>query len=147
MLSDKKYYFAYGSNMPQKEMSLRCPQAIFIDKGKLRNYRFMVNREGYGSIIEDTRYMVYGVVWSISSKDEIILDEYEEISRGLYEKRYLFIETLSLGIVRAFVYIATNRFSGSPRKGYVEKIIESAAYLKFPESYIKELREWQKKGR
>jgi gamma-glutamylcyclotransferase (GGCT)/AIG2-like uncharacterized protein YtfP len=141
--AERKYYFAYGSNMIMADMRLRCPEALFVQTGKIEGYRFIVNELGYGTIVKNRDSCVYGVVWSITKKDEKALDAYEGMEEGLYEKEEFFFDTLSRGRVPALVYIAINHQPGIPRKEYIEKIVASAHELNFPGDYIRELKRWQ----
>lgn len=39
------YYFGYGSNINHEQMKIRCPNAKFIKKVFLKNYKFVY--DGY----------------------------------------------------------------------------------------------------
>ena len=42
------------------------------------------------------------------------------------------------------IYLAADSSPGKPRAGYLERILESAVYHKFPESYVKGLESWRR---
>ena len=81
-----KFYFAYGSNMDQKQMLNRCPTAKCFGKAKIDNYRFIINARGVASIIPWEGSGVEGLVWCIFNQDEEQLDIYEGIVGGYYFK-------------------------------------------------------------
>lgn len=70
-------YIAYGSNMVEKQMAFRCPNARLIGTGYLPNHRL----EFYlHATVERSRAMgakVPVAVWEIDAADEKSLDRYE----------------------------------------------------------------------
>ena len=143
---ERKYYFAYGSNIIMADMELRCPEAFFVQTEKIEGYRFIVNELGYGTIVKNRDSCVYGILWSITKKDEEALDAYEGMDEGLYKKEEFFFNTLSRGKVPGLVYIAINQKPGIARKEYIEKIVASARRLDFSGDYIRELKRWQRES-
>tara|TARA_Y100000310_G_scaffold264301_1_gene274928 strand:- start:332 stop:799 length:468 start_codon:yes stop_codon:yes gene_type:complete len=85
-------HFAYGSNLWFKQMDARCSDNEQIDKGKLKDYRWIISSRGYANIVESKGDYVLGYVYEISSTDEGNLDGYEGVSSGAYTKEYLTIE-------------------------------------------------------
>lgn len=137
-------YFAYGSNMNLDKMKGRCPDATFIDKAILTEYRFMINNRGVATVIKDTSFKVYGILWEISNEDQEILDNYEGIHYDTYYKEFINVQNAKKEIIDALIYLATDVNIGSPRATYMEAIISSALDFGFPENYIKELKSWVK---
>ena len=132
ILSDEentRLYFAYGSNLDEGQMAERCLAAT---------------KAGLASIVESPGDAVEGVLWMISTQDEKILDLYEGVATGHYIKEDLVVEDIASGeFIEAFVYIAVESEFGTPRIGYLEKIVRAAEKHGFTESYIKELKTWQ----
>ena len=82
------FYFAYGSNLNQKQMKRRCKDSRFIKKITLKNY-ILTFRSKYGAadIEKKMGKKVYGALYNISKSDENRLDIYEEYPT-LYKKMY-----------------------------------------------------------
>jgi len=82
------FYFAYGSNLNQKQMRRRCKDSRFIKKITLKNY-ILTFRSKYGAadIEQKMGKKVYGALYNISKSDERRLDIYEEYPT-LYKKMY-----------------------------------------------------------
>ena len=147
ILSDEentRLYFAYGSNLDEGQMAERCLAATKAGLARIKGYRFVVNRRGVASIVESPGDAVEGVLWMISTQDEKILDLYEGVATGHYIKEDLVVEDIASGeFIEAFVYIAVESEFGTPRIGYLEKIVRAAEKHGFTESYLKELKTWQ----
>ena len=127
-MSEKRCYFAYGSNMDLSQMRQRCPEAVFVNIAKLSGYRFIINNHGVATVIPKTVCNVYGITWNITSSDEELLDEYEGIKCGTYIKKNVDVKLDTKEIITALIYIARDSNIGYPRNGY------------------KELRSWLQKG-
>ena len=82
------FYFAYGSNLNQKQMKRRCKDSRFIKKITLKDY-ILTFRSKYGAadIEKKMGKKVYGALYNISKSDERRLDIYEEYPT-LYKKMY-----------------------------------------------------------
>ena len=82
------FYFAYGSNLNQKQMKRRCKDSRFIKKITLKNY-ILTFRSKYGAadIEKKMGKKIYGALYNISKSDERRLDIYEEYPT-LYKKMY-----------------------------------------------------------
>jgi len=69
------YYFAYGSNMNIKQMSIRCPGAMPLGSAVLLDYALVERR--YADIEKRDGAQVNGLLWEISDKNLRSLDCYE----------------------------------------------------------------------
>lgn len=139
-------YFAYGSNMDVQQMGQRCPVGTLLGIARLEGHRFMINGRGVATIVPDPARAVHGVLWELSEPDELRLDGYEGVSSGTYRKESVNVTTSGENTVPAFVYVAHDSSSGSPRPGYIEKIVTSAKAHGLPEEYVRELRTWLRIG-
>ncbi|OQD68288.1 hypothetical protein PENPOL_c003G08683 [Penicillium polonicum] len=93
---NRKYYFAFGSNMSLTQMADRCPGSTFIGKATLRGYKWQINQRHVANIVKvtedvssgpaDRGDVVEGLVFSITDKDRRTLDRKEGIKLGLYER-------------------------------------------------------------
>ena len=118
--------FAYGSNMDFGQMAARCPASRPLGPARLARHRPAIMREGYLTVIRDSRRDVHGLVWDVSLADMAALDRYEGVSGGLYAKAQLTVLTAA-GARRALVYLGANAGPGRPRPGYLEAVLAAAA--------------------
>ena len=143
---NRRYYFAYGSNMDLGQMGERCPGANLVSRGKVERHQFIINHRGVATIVPDPLHVVYGVLWTTTAAHEKSLDGYEGVQWGLYEKAEITVSRDSDEPVTARIYIATSRTVGSPRPGYMEKIVHAAVLHSLPKAYMDALRSWLVKG-
>lgn len=144
-----KLYVAYGSNMDEAQMEVRCPDAKLFGKGWLPGYRlaFRGSLTGYYATIEKGESTYGGVpvlLWLISDADETRLDRYEGFP-SFYRKETIEVERVMErlpdtdaridawtphGIRHGLVYIMTAGSPyGTPSKRYMNPICR--AYLKY----------------
>lgn len=126
-----KLYIAYGSNMDEKQMAYRCPEAQLLGTAEVENYRllFKGSKTGaYATIELEVGCRVPVLVWRITEQDERSLDRYEGYPRFYYKKN---LEILFEGEWKtAMVYIMHEENPlGIPSQRYQEVI--SNAYRKF----------------
>ena len=69
------YYFAYGSNLNQLQMSFRCPTATPIGAAVLRDYQ--LTERQFADIDKCPGKAVSGGLWLITAADLHALDRYE----------------------------------------------------------------------
>ncbi|GIW65482.1 MAG: hypothetical protein KatS3mg095_0001 [Candidatus Parcubacteria bacterium] len=140
-MAEKKYYFAYGSNMDLEQMKRRCPNSEFVKVAKLEGYQFVY--DGYSSIrkgavaniVKKEDSIVYGALFKISDEDEEKLDKYEGYP-NFYDKKTVKAKDKEGNEYDAFVYYREPKEEGFPSKEY-ENIVVSAAYkLNLPKDYI-----------
>ncbi|WP_210484315.1 gamma-glutamylcyclotransferase family protein [Microvirga antarctica] len=134
-------YFAYGSNMDEAAMAVRCPRSKVVGPARLMRHRFLIFSEGYASVMREPSSTTWGLVWDLAFSDLPALDRYESLSTGLYTKVVQPIVT-DRGPRRALVYIGRDARPGTPRPGYMEAIVAAAAGLDFPALYMAELNSW-----
>lgn len=127
----RKLYIAYGSNMDEKQMARRCPNARLLGTSELEGYRllFKGSKTGaYATIEEQKGGRVPVLIWKIGEQDERNLDRYEGYP-VFYHKKEIEVQ---LGGERkaAMVYIMDeSRELGEPSTRYYN-VLESA-YWKF----------------
>jgi gamma-glutamylcyclotransferase (GGCT)/AIG2-like uncharacterized protein YtfP len=135
-------YFAYGSNMDTTQMRKRCPDATFLNIAVLRSYRFIINILGFATVVSQSSCEVYGTMWNITEKCEKSLDNYEGIKSKIYTKSTVNVEMEIGKTIPALIYLASNNTPGSPKNGYMEKILAASVQHKLPGKYIQELKTW-----
>lgn len=97
------YYFAYGSNMNTERMVRRCPSAVKVGNGILRDYA-LVERM-YADIEYNVGSWVHGVLWEIADDDLRSLDHYEGYPK--FYTRHLVDISFDGRTVNAIVYEMT----------------------------------------
>ena len=134
-------HFAYGSNMDRTAMARRCRDARALGTATLENWRFVIVREGYASIMPASGDVVHGVLWRLSARDLAALNAYEALDSGLYRRRMLPVRG-SAGCVQALVYVARGREPGCPAPGYQDVIVRAARDWHLPGAYVRALERW-----
>jgi gamma-glutamylcyclotransferase len=136
MASITNYYFGYGSNLSKDQMFVRCPESSYLTSGSLSDYSWFINTRGYASIKPDQNDFVLGEIFTLSDKDIELLDIYESVAAGMYEKFIMSVKTQS-GFIDCLVYIATNKEIGQPQAEYIERINAGIKSANLPSDYIK----------
>jgi len=143
MPDGKHYYFAYGSNMDEKQMAFRCPGSQLVGRARLLGHSFLINERGVASVLPAQDCVTYGLLWTVTPADVDALDGYEGVAKGCYLKAVLPVCSDDTGeAVQAVVYVATNNNPGPPRPGYLEKIVRAARAHGFPTKYVTSLESW-----
>jgi len=138
-------YFAYGSNLSRAGMRRRCPGAHAVGTAVLDDHRFIVGKDGWGSVIPARGHRVHGVLWRIGPRDRAVLHAYELLDKGLYAVRTLPVrQNTKFGTrrVAAMTYVLRRQTPGRPKPGYVEMIAACARDWKLPEPYIRSVERW-----
>ena len=136
--------FGYGLLVIPEVMKVRAPKASRICSARLDGFRWFITSSGYASTVEDPHAAVFGVLWSITRRDEYELDLAEGVSIGAYVKRSRGVITACGKVVSAMTYEVPSIETGHrPQRGYVEAIVEALASDQFvPVGYIEELLKW-----
>jgi len=134
-------HFAYGSNMDRAAMRRRCPGASAVGVAWLDNWRFIVTRDGYASVVPARGEIVHGVLWRLTPRDLAAVNAYESLDSGLYARRMLAVRHAG-GRVQALLYVARERCAGRPRPGYQDIVVAAARDWNFPPDYVRDLARW-----
>ena len=84
-----KIYITYGSNMDFPQMEARCPDAVFLGAGMLKDWRLMFKGSltgSYATIEKEKGCITPVLLWKISGADEERLDRYEGFPAFYYKK-------------------------------------------------------------
>ncbi len=130
-----RYYIAYGSNMDERQMAYRCPNARLVGTSEIKGYEllFKGSKTGAYATIEKRKGSTVPVlVWKITESDEVSLDRYEGFPSFYYKKD---LEVIVNGErLTAMVYIMDeSRKIGVPTNSYFD--ILDLAYWKFGFDY------------
>lgn len=133
--TDTQLYFAYGSNMDPKQMRERCPGATSAGQATLPGYRFLINARGKATVTPSVGAKVVGVLWHVTPKHLVALDEKEGTKHGTYARSEIEVAT-ETGPAHALVYIAANATEGKPTSEHIERILARARANGLPAEYI-----------
>ncbi|NVN91972.1 MAG: gamma-glutamylcyclotransferase [Desulfuromonadales bacterium] len=128
-------YFAYGSNMWQEQIKERCPDYLYLGKGILTGFRFIITTRGYANIIISEADKVHGLVYMLSEEDEASLDISEGVQNGSYRKETLPIE-VEKATYSCLVYIDPIETEGCPKEEYINRINKGVADADLPTEYV-----------
>lgn len=134
-------YFAYGSNMCQKQMRERCPGSSFLFLGYLDNYEFLydgfskIRQCAVANVIVKEDSKVWGAVFEISENDRDELDQFEGYPKS-YGRSVLTVKSDHSSPHQAIVYHREGREKGLPSEGYKNIIMEGASDSNLPLEYI-----------
>ncbi len=129
------HYFGYGSNLSKDQMFVRCPDSSYFMSGNLSGYSWFINTRGYASIKPNPDDFVLGEIFSLSDKDIELLDIFESVAEGMYEKFMMSVKTQS-GAIDCLVYIATDNENGQPQAEYIERINAGIRSANLPSDYV-----------
>lgn len=140
------YYLAYGSNLNVRQMRFRCPTALVVGKGVIKDYRLLFKGSKTGSYLTIEKAKGYEVpvaVWKVDEACEESLDRYEGYPSFYYKKEIeIDFKSIKKGLPRhskAFVYIMhEERELGIPSRGYVEVCLEGYRTFGFNPILIEE---------
>ena len=128
-------YFAFGSNLNQKQMKKRCKDSKYIGFYSLKNYKLVFRNYflggGVADIQKDKNSTVLGAIYKISKKDEKELDVYEDYPKT-YIKKYFKI----LGKKVMFYYMPKKTMHVPPSKRYLNLIIQGYKDCGYKNNYI-----------
>ncbi len=135
----KKIYVAYGSNLDERQMAYRCPDAKIITTGLLKNWRLMFKGEmpySYATIEEWENFNVPVLVWEISAADEKRLDRYEGFPKA-YLKRGVEVEVTDGKLIGMAYVMAEDRRLNLPCDHYYALIYDAYQRFKFDLEILK----------
>ena len=133
-------YVAYGSNIPSRELLVRCPSAKFVGKGYIENYKLRFNM--YADVSPSVGDRVPCVVYDITNdKDWEMLDYYEGYPT-LYTKHNVSVTLENIGDidVECVVYEMVDNFKivdKLPSDSYINRVLVGYEEYKLDVNYFK----------
>ena len=128
-------YFAFGSNLNQKQMKRRCRDSKYIGCYSLKNYKLVFRNYFLGGGVADVEKKnnssVLGAIYKISKKDERELDIYEDFPKT-YIKKYFKL----LGKKVMFYYMPKKTKHVPPTKRYLNIIKQGYRDCGYRDTYI-----------
>jgi gamma-glutamylcyclotransferase (GGCT)/AIG2-like uncharacterized protein YtfP len=148
MSNMKKYYIAYGSNMDERQMAVRCRDAVLVGTGFIQGYELLFKGSltgCYATIEPKAGSCVPVTLWMISKADEKRLDRYEGFPTFYYKKD---IEVqMKDGTITGLVYIMhEDRHCGMPFPWYYEQMDRDYRKFGFDRTILKKALEVSKAG-
>lgn len=135
----KKYYIAYGSNMDERQMAVRCHEAVLVGTGFIQGYELLFKGSltgCYATIEPKEESIVPVTVWAISRADEKRLDRYEGFPT-FYYKKDVKVQTGN-GMITGLVYIMhEDRHCGMPFPWYYEQMDRDYRKFGFDRTILK----------
>lgn len=132
---NKKYYFAYGSNLSVEQMAHRCPDAKNVGTAALLGWQLLF--KGCATIEPNRKKNTPALLWEISEQDEKSLDRYEGFP-SFYYKKDLDVEAFPLDggepvKLTAMVYIMTEKNQlAEPHPSYYKLLEDGYRAFHFP---------------
>ena len=128
-------YFAFGSNLYQKQMKKRCKDSKYIGCHKLKGYKLVFRHLYYGGggadVEKKKNSTVLGAIYKITKKDEKKLDVYEDFPK-VYIKKYFKL----YGRKVMFYYMPKKTKTIPPSKRYLNLIIQGYKDCGYKNNYI-----------
>ena len=128
-------YFAFGSNLYQKQMKKRCKDSKYIGCHKLKGYKLVFRHLYYGGGVADVEKKknstVLGAIFKITKTDEKKLDVYEDFPK-VYIKKYFKL----YGRKVMFYYMPKKTKTIPPSKRYLNLIIQGYKDCGYKNNYI-----------
>lgn len=143
-MSQRAFYFAYGSNMAVERLRARVPSASLMGTAALAGHALRFDKPGSmdGTAKCDAAYTgnsgdrVLGALYSIAAAELALLDRFEGVGHG-YERRVVPVVCASNETVLAEIYIATHAGANlRPLDWYKEHVLRGARALQLPCAYI-----------
>jgi gamma-glutamylcyclotransferase (GGCT)/AIG2-like uncharacterized protein YtfP len=139
------FYFAYGSNMDQKQMLERCPSAKLLGVAVLKGYSlaftiYSPKRScGCADIIKSSAADgVYGLLYELTDSDLQSMDAFE--GHPVHYQRIAVSVIHNDKEIVAYTYeVVTKEKDLIPSKEYLKIMLDAAVKYSFPESYQKNL--------
>lgn len=157
------FYFAYGSNMDEKQMKERCPDSKRIGKGLLPDHKigftlFSKNRESaVADILVSPGNDVWGIIYELTESDLKKLDVIEGHPNAYVRKKLTILKTTGIHFyeddilptykdfveIECETYEVVNKTFGlHPKLDYLQIMLNAAFDDFFPIVYQKTLHEF-----
>ena len=139
-------YFAYGSNLSQAQMGVRCPMAKGLGVAVLESHRLSFTafsrgwNGGVADVVEAVGHKVWGFLYELTPEDLSALDFYEGYPH-LYDRRLLHVvPEVNHAAVEAWVYFVVNKQGFvTPAAKYLAVLVACSKELGFPQEYVADL--------
>lgn len=130
-------YFAYGSNLDQRQMRRRCPSAAYVGPAKLSGYRLAFaghSRMWDGPVataIRDPRADLDGVLYQLPRAELVILDRYEGHPRFYQRERVAVRDERNRRRIAHVYFLRLHEAEKPPPRKYVSTLRQAYRHLGF----------------
>ena len=146
---DQVWYFAYGSNMDPGQMIDRKVRFSTAKKALLKEHTLVFNRysvtygAGVADIIPKDGSAVEGVLYLVNERGLKLLDKFEGVDRGLYQRAFVVVEDEKGTPHRAVCYQIVDKaiVTVPPSVEYLTKLVKGAEAFGLSPDYIQGLRD------
>ena len=114
-------YIAYGSNMVEEQMAVRCPSAKLIGTGYISGARLEFYLHATVEKTNDKRNRVPVAVWEINDTDERSLDRYEGFP-SYYVKDRWWVHMNDGSMIEGMIYLMKLIRKSPPHTQYYDGI-------------------------
>lgn len=145
-VTEKQFYFAYGSNMSTDRLRARIPEAAPVGRARWPGMRLVFNKvaedgSGKANLIEDPDALAWGVVFRITVSDWTRLDAFEP---G-YARVPCNVTVDSGETLDAQVYLGVGSTRDTPpHDWYREHLVRGAIEHRFPAEIVRGIRALQR---
>ena len=143
-MTDRTFYFAYGSNMAVERLRARVPSARLVGTATLAGHALRFDKPGSmdgtakcdAACTGNAADKVLGALYSIDAGELALLDGFEGIGHG-YERKIVAVVSGSNETIRAEIYVAMHIGADlRPLDWYKEHVLRGARALQLPLAYI-----------
>jgi cation transport regulator ChaC len=146
-MSNKIWYFAYGSNLNKDQMCERVGGYYEAKKALLKDYEIVFSGfsprwgGGIATIRKRGGEVVHGVLYLLDEKAIRILDKYEGVPKK-YERILVKVITEKNELLDAYTYILKNHSRlNKPSQRYIQTIIEGLIQHGYENKIIEKVKE------
>ncbi len=139
-------YFAYGSFLDQETLRTHCPNARFLGRAWLPNFRLEFNflSHTYGGGVTSVEFapgeVVHGVLYDISPEEMAYLDTVEDVPQGHYYRQTVAVVDEKGRILQAEAYRTTHPAGPfTPTRRYLGLMLKGAREHGLDPAYIQAL--------
>lgn len=137
-------YFAYGSNMDEKQMKQRCPGSKLICRAVLKDYKLAFSiyspkrKCGCADIIKNKDSEVWGLVYNLNQNDLDKLDAFE-MHPTKYKRLTCEVkdDLGNLLVVETYEVVDKSLKHLGPSRHYHDILVKASHKHNFPDSYNK----------
>jgi hypothetical protein len=119
---DRIFYWAYGSNLCERQMARRCPDAIKFGPMEVQDCALIFR--GAADVTVRRGTATSGGLWQITTRCERELDAYEGVSSRHYMKKYFQIRIAKKPYTCLFYQMRTSDGIMPPTERYIDTIAE-----------------------
>lgn len=149
-VAPNEYYFAYGANLSLERLNKNRIQFEEIGPAVLSELEIEFTMpceykgKGFASLSPQPSAETWGLLFKVSKPSLLMLDILEWVPFGSYKRISVSVTVGENTFENVWAYVAVNPTKGlKPSKGYLNAILREAERLRFPESYLKFLGQFE----